>query len=199
MLKYYNGHKITHENHYDSIYLPTHHSAKKNGQVYIHILQAEKLLKRDLKKGEVVHHIDNNKLNNNLDNLMIFANSKHHASYHKALNENLDYELKRIEGVYFCQILTTSKYSNICPICGNKKEKKSLLCMTCRINKRRQNIPPRNDLIKLLMDEVTIMDIGRKYNVRDNSVRKWLIHYQLPYKKNDIEIYRKERLLKYGQ
>ena len=42
-------------------------------------------------------------------------------------------------------------------------------------------------------------DIGRKYNVRDNSVRKWLIRYQLPYKKNDIEIYRKERLLKYGQ
>ncbi len=189
MLELYNGHKITHENHYDSIYHPEHHRAKKNGQVYIHVLQAEKLLKRDLKDGEVVHHIDGNKRNNESSNLMIFANAKHHAAYHKALNDNLDYELKRIEGVYFCKIIFREQYENICPICGNKKSRKSSLCLMCRINKRRQNIPSRNTLIKMLMDGISIMDIGRHFKVRDNSVRKWLIRYQLPYRKADIKAY----------
>jgi len=42
----------------------------------------EKKLKRRLKKLEVVHHIDGNKLNNSYSNLMIFTNQKKHHQYH---------------------------------------------------------------------------------------------------------------------
>jgi len=37
----------------------------------------EKKLGRRLKKGEVVHHIDGDKLNNNLDNLVVMSRSEH--------------------------------------------------------------------------------------------------------------------------
>ena len=43
----------------------------------------EKKLGRQLKKGEVVHHIDENKQNNNNDNLKLETNSQHskHHNY----------------------------------------------------------------------------------------------------------------------
>ena len=31
-----------------------------------------------------------------------------------------------------------------------------------------------------------MVDIGRKYGVTDNTVRKWCKSYKLPYKKEDI-------------
>ena len=42
----------------------------------------ENLLGRKLKKEEVVHHIDNNPLNNTPTNLMVFPSSKEHTQYH---------------------------------------------------------------------------------------------------------------------
>jgi len=44
---------------------------------------AEKKLGRKLRKGEVVHHKDRNKLNNSSCNLWVFANQKEHDRIHK--------------------------------------------------------------------------------------------------------------------
>ena len=43
---------------------------------------AEQILGRSLKPGEVVHHIDGNKRNNDPSNLHVFASQSEHASYH---------------------------------------------------------------------------------------------------------------------
>lgn len=50
-----------------------------------HRVVAEQILGRPLKKGEVVHHIDENKRNNNPDNLRVFASQAEHAAHHKKL------------------------------------------------------------------------------------------------------------------
>jgi hypothetical protein len=50
----------------------------KTKYVQIHRLVAEKALGRPLKVGEVVHHIDGNKLNNQNDNLLICSRPYHH-------------------------------------------------------------------------------------------------------------------------
>lgn len=52
--------------------------------VYIlqHRLVMEKHLGRKLTKEEVVHHIDGNRINNNIKNLMLMANQKEHREYH---------------------------------------------------------------------------------------------------------------------
>ena len=49
----------------------------------VHRWVAEKKLGRSLRKGEVVHHIDRDKLNNHLVNLYICKNQWHHFHLHK--------------------------------------------------------------------------------------------------------------------
>jgi hypothetical protein len=43
---------------------------------------------RLLTKEEVVHHIDHNPLNNNIDNLMLFANNSLHKKYESQEKNN---------------------------------------------------------------------------------------------------------------
>lgn len=54
-----------------------------NGSRLEHTLKAEKVLGRRLRKGEHVHHIDGNKLNNNNSNLLICSNSYHQSLHHE--------------------------------------------------------------------------------------------------------------------
>lgn len=49
---------------------------KKNG-IHEHRLVAEKKLGRHLEPGEIVHHIDGNKRNNEPDNLIVITQSEH--------------------------------------------------------------------------------------------------------------------------
>ena len=55
--------------------------ARKNGYIAEHRLVMAKKIGRLLTKEEVVHHIDHNPLNNNIDNLMLFANNSLHKKY----------------------------------------------------------------------------------------------------------------------
>lgn len=48
----------------------------------LHRVVAELLLGRELKSGEVVHHIDGNKQNNDPKNLMVFGSQAEHAAWH---------------------------------------------------------------------------------------------------------------------
>ena len=42
---------------------------------------------RPLHRTEVVHHIDENKSNNDISNLILFANQAEHISHHRSLND----------------------------------------------------------------------------------------------------------------
>ena len=50
---------------------------------HLHRVVAELMLGRPLKPGEVVHHIDGDKRNNEPKNLMVFENQAAHAQWHK--------------------------------------------------------------------------------------------------------------------
>ena len=47
----------------------------------------EEILGRPLRKGEIVHHKDGNKLNNHPDNLELMAQSEHIRRHHKEMME----------------------------------------------------------------------------------------------------------------
>lgn len=49
---------------------------------HTHRVVAEQMLGRKLKPGEVVHHIDHNKRNNNPDNLLVLPSQSEHAKLH---------------------------------------------------------------------------------------------------------------------
>ncbi len=64
---------------------------RRNGVLhYPHRENVEKALGRLLLPGEVVHHIDENKLNNNIENLMLFSKNGGHRNTHrhKYIQEN---------------------------------------------------------------------------------------------------------------
>ena len=47
-----------------------------------HRMIMEKRLGRKLKNEEIVHHIDGNRKNNSVDNLMLFSSHREHAVFH---------------------------------------------------------------------------------------------------------------------
>lgn len=49
---------------------------------HLHRIVAEEKLGRKLLPGEVVHHIDGNKRNNDPGNLMVFSSQEEHAAWH---------------------------------------------------------------------------------------------------------------------
>lgn len=68
-----------------------HHLADVRGYAYEHRLEAEKMLGRRLKKGEVVHHQNGQKADNRHENLEVFtSNGAHRVSHRrKQLNRRL--------------------------------------------------------------------------------------------------------------
>jgi len=188
------------QNGYPVIYKPNHQRSWSNGMIYEHILKAEEKLNRPLLKNEVVHHIDHNKENNSLDNLLIFATNQDHSRFHKT-DENLNYLIQQENGSYICPIenvkhLFKKEFSNkkttFCPLCG-KKNPHSLYCIDCirKYHPYSKNKIERNELKKLIRTMPFIV-IGKQYGVSDNSIRKWCDSYGLPRRKQDIKKYSDE-------
>lgn len=105
-------------------------------------------------------------------------------------------------------LLSVKKYKeninnikDICPICNlNLKRKESCCCLECE-NKRRkylfQKIREENYNInkEILKEEIrnnSFTSIAKKYEVSDNTIRKWCKKYNLPYKSSDIKKYSDE-------
>jgi len=73
---------------YFLIYKPDHkYSETKNGWIYNHREVVENFIKRKLKKGECIHHIDEDKTNNKIENLMLFKSHKEHSSFHNKVRQ----------------------------------------------------------------------------------------------------------------
>ena len=53
-----------------------------------HRLVLEKHIGRYLSKKEVVHHIDKNRSNNNIENLKLFESESKHMAFHAKLRKN---------------------------------------------------------------------------------------------------------------
>ena len=164
---------------YLAIQKPNHLKARNDGYVYIHQLQAEKKLGRLLNDEECVHHIDENKYNNDIGNLMVFKTKSDHTAFHSGCEIYLDGDM------WVAKI----NDSRICPICGEIKDYHADMCIKCYLNKKAKNIPEKETLIDLLL-HCSMTQIGKKFNVTSNAVKKWCIKYGLPYKKNDINLFK---------
>jgi hypothetical protein len=74
-------------NGYIYLFCPNHPNARVQGYVAEHRLVMEAKIGRFLENNEVVHHIDQNKKNNNIGNLMLFPSSELHSKFHRNLKE----------------------------------------------------------------------------------------------------------------
>lgn len=79
-----------------------------------------------------------------------------------------------------------------CKICGKITENKKYCSQKCsQIAQQRVKRPSREEL-KNLIKNFSFVFIGEKFNVSDNTIRKWCKNYQLPYRTKDIKKYSNE-------
>lgn len=83
---------------YTLIFAPDHkYSETKKGWISEHRAVTENFIKRKLNPGECIHHLDGDKKNNDIKNLMIFKNNKEHASFHIKIKQfGLTNNIKRL-------------------------------------------------------------------------------------------------------
>jgi hypothetical protein len=90
---------------YKNIRNPNHPFCHCNGYVLEHRLVMEEYLGRHLKPEEDVHHLDLNKENNRIGNLMLFPNRAEHMRYEMGGNQRAKIEM----------------FGRVCLLCGSTK------------------------------------------------------------------------------
>lgn len=78
--------EYTDKHGYKLSYAPVHPRASIRGWIASHILIAEKVLGKLLPINAEVHHVDENKANNQNNNLVICENHAYHGLLHSRLN-----------------------------------------------------------------------------------------------------------------
>jgi hypothetical protein len=170
---YYDGHKIRIVNGYPAIYVDAEHST-----VYIHILEMEKYLGRQLSEEEVVHHCDQNRANYSIDNLWCFKTAADHTAFHQGKDVKID-----DNGIYYCP----DKYHR-CVICGKRIDYSAEVCSECyNENRVKRSKCPSKEILQDIIQRCggNFTQIAKLFDVSDNAVRKWCKKYNIPYHSSD--------------
>ena len=167
--------KVRMLNGYRLILDPTNPKAMKGdnwrGYVYEHISVAEKFLGRDIGPNEIVHHLDGDRSNNRIGNLLVLDNGQH-LKLHKWLRSDAPRSDNHRE---------IGHNLSCCKRCGKTLQNKQIkYCSTECYNYsiRRTGKPSKEQLLKDIND-MSWVAVGRKYGVTDNAVRKWARRYGL--------------------
>lgn len=102
----------------------------------------------------------------------------------------LGYNIQTVEQT----IIAKTKKENFCTNCGTPISSSATLCNKCNhlLNQRVvENRPTREELKNMIRNE-TFVEIGKKYNVSDNAVRKWCDFENLPRTKKEIKSFSDE-------
>lgn len=59
------------------------------------------------------------------------------------------------------------------------------MCRECYLKNKRKNIPPKDELEKLIFD-IPFVAIGKMFGVSDNAVRRWCKNYGLPFRYGEL-------------
>lgn len=153
---------------YQAVFLPSHQDADARGNVYLHRLIAEQeVLHRPIRKTEVVHHIDENKFNNDPKNLMVFKTANDHSAFHQGG------EIIKDGDVY-----SSTRKTSYCTHCGKQISYGCDMCADCYNDfQRKQSKRPSKDVLLNKLNSMTYTAISKEYGVCPNTVKKWAKSY----------------------
>lgn len=163
----------------DNWYLMDGYLAKTvNGKSkYQHVIVAEEVIGRKLKRGECVHHKDENKVNNDPGNLIVFASKADHVSFHR--RELDDGCLIPVgDGTFMCSpkplpLLKCSQCQK--PFRAVRKKGRNVFCsQACASASQQRVIRPSTDELIAQIEKSSYEQVARDLSVSSNAIRKWL-------------------------
>ena len=157
-------------NEYRMIYRPDHPTAmitdNWKGYVYEHIYIMEIHLGRSLLNDEVVHHLDGNRGNNKLDNLILLTREMH-GKLHAWIDKGCPFKTDYVEA--YCETCGVFLYT--------RDSTKHCSTMCSDIAKRKVTDRPTIDELLSLLKNNSYVSVAKMFNVSDNAVRKWVKSY----------------------
>lgn len=156
--RYANGYKL--------IYNPEHPRAYKTGPhigyVYEHIQVAEEMMNRPLTEKEVTHHLNQKRDDNKPSNLLVLERSQH-TKLHNWMNK---------------QIIVPNPlkvFDKKCEICGAPliSGQEKYCSSVCSKTASRVVTRPTKEQLTTDVQQLPMTNIGKKYGVSDNAIRKW--------------------------
>lgn len=79
-----------------------------------------------------------------------------------------------------------------CEICGKPISKYAKYCTDCFAKQRQIVERPSREQLKYDIRHMPMLQVGKKYNVSDNAIRKWCSKMNLPNKVSEIKSYTDE-------
>ena len=108
--------------------------------------------------------------------------------------ENETYPIR--DSLFLAKNKLSKNISYFCSKCGKKIKTDSLYCVDCANLAQRKVERPNREELKEDIRNNSFLQVGKKYNVSDNAIRKWCKSYNLPYRKSDIKNIPNEEWLK---
>lgn len=169
-------------NGYRLVYQPNNPSSIKNGKtwtgwIYEHIFVIEKELKRRLSDNEIVHHLDLDRANNRIENLLVLDRGQHlklHMWLDNGAPMSKDIGEHRVNS-------GKPKELKCCEICGNtlQHKEKRYCSKDCSSTGSRKSPRPTKEQLEEDIKTMSFLAIGKKYSVSDNAIRKWAKSYKI--------------------
>lgn len=142
---------------YICFYDKEHPLSTTDGRVFYHRHVASIKVGRWLTHEEIVHHIDENKLNNNPDNLLILSNTEH-----TRLHITGSIEDKRL-------VLS-------CPVCKLSFKQKDITQTACSVPCANKNMVKNKTITKELLNSLIPItswkDLGKMFGYSDVGIKK---------------------------
>lgn len=130
-----------------------------------------------------VHHKDGDYTNNAEDNLQVLCPNCH------SLTENYRgaNKIGRPD-----RLLYTTRKKSVCIDCGIEISSNAIRCTSCAGKSLQTEVPISREELKSMIRTMSFTQIGKKFGLSDNAIRKWCDKYGLPKKKTEIKEYSEE-------